>query len=123
MVEDEPDLHLKLSPASEVVDVDVAALLEERVVEGFEYGLVLDVGAVVSPAARLDLHLIDLPEVQLPLHHRPAHLQRHVQFACTHNVGQWVTWFDNTVISEHCIPPQTGGSRLQTQCGSVGHLV
>ena len=123
MVEDEPDLHLKLSPASEVVDVDVTALLEERVVEGVEDGLVLDVGAVVSPAARLDLHLIDLPEVQLPLHHRPAHLQRHVQLACTHNIGQWVTWFDSTVISKHCTPLQTGAARLHTQCGSSGHVV
>ena len=129
MVEDEPDLHLKLSPASEVVDVNVAALLDERVVEGVEDGLVLDVGAVLSPAARLDLHLIDLPEVQLPLHHRPAHLQRHVQLACTHNAGQWVTWFDSTVINEHCTPQQTGASRPHTQCGltalssaSIAHL-
>ena len=74
MVEDEPDLHLKLPPALEVVDFDVVGFPDERVVEGVEDGLVLDVGAVVSPAARLDLHLIDLPEVQLPLHHRPAHL-------------------------------------------------
>ena len=123
MVEDEPDLHLKLSPASEVVDFDVVAFLDERVVEGVEDGLVLDVGAVVSPAARLDLHLIDLPEVQLPLHHRPAHLQRHVQLACTHNIGQWVTWFDSTVISKHCTPLQTGAARLHTQCGSSGHVV
>ena len=123
MVEDEPDLHLKLSPASEVVDFDAVAFLDERVVEGVEDGLVLDVGAVVSPAARLDLQLIDLPEVQLPLHYRPAHLQRHVQLACTYNVGQWVTWFDNTFINKRCTPLQTGADRQHTQCGSAGHVV
>ena len=70
MIEQDPEAHALSPPSGErvggmqllLLPGDASVVLGQRV-------LVVDVGTVADPATSLDLDVVDLPEVEFPLHH------------------------------------------------------
>ncbi len=75
MIQDHPDTILLLLPSDQVAEPGhLLHLLLHGFVEVGQCLLVVNVGAVAGPAARLNGGVVDTPIVQFALHHGTAHI-------------------------------------------------
>lgn len=72
--QNKPYLHLEAFPSLVLINVDMDSFILQTSVKGVEDGFVLDVWAVVSPAARFYTILVDMPIVQFSLHNGTTYL-------------------------------------------------